>query len=114
MGRLVIYSDVLSSVMNVLTGRSLTHGLTVIAGQQTAGKGRGKNVWLSPEGAALFGFQLHIPIQSTIGRRLSLIQHLTALAIIQAIPSHKVKENRTSSQCENYLNKNFNVKYIGN
>ena len=54
-------------------------------------KGRGKNIWLSPKGSALFVVQIHTALDVGIGRRLSLMQHLAALAIVLAVPERKVK-----------------------
>lgn len=90
LGRLVIYSDTLTSTTHVLAGRRLRHGLVVIAGRQTGGRGRGGNIWLSPPGCATFSVQLVVGLNSAAGRRLSLLQHVAALAVILAVPSHKV------------------------
>ena len=45
LGRLVIYTDVITSAMNVFSGHSLKHGLVVIAGRQTAGRGKAQNLF---------------------------------------------------------------------
>ncbi len=39
LGRLVIYTDVITSTNNVIHGHFLRHGLVVIAARQTAGRG---------------------------------------------------------------------------
>ena len=49
--------------------------------------GRGKNSWLSPEGCAMLTLQLHIPLKSVLGERISLLQHLTAVAVVSAVKS---------------------------
>jgi biotin--protein ligase len=85
----VIYTDIITSTMKVVTGKSLRHGMTVIARRQTDGKGRGRNIWLSPEGCALFTVQLVVNMDSQMGRRLSLLQHLAALSVILAVPNHR-------------------------
>ncbi|XP_071441754.1 biotin--protein ligase isoform X4 [Hetaerina americana] len=84
-GRLVIYSRILTSTMNLLTGPVLHHGIVVIASQQTEGKGRSSNVWLSPEGCAMFSLQLVLPDTSYLGRHAPLLQHIIALAVVSAI-----------------------------
>lgn len=69
-------------------------GLAVIARKQTSGEGRSKNQWLSPDGCALFSFQLIIPLSSPLGRKLPLLQHLVSLAIVTSIANdneYKVK-----------------------
>ncbi|KAK2583668.1 hypothetical protein KPH14_009599 [Odynerus spinipes] len=87
LGRLVIYADVLTSSMDVVNGQTLQHGLVVIARQQTQGKGRSKNVWLSPKGCAMFTLQLHIPKNSNIGTHVSILQHLVIVGIVSAVTS---------------------------
>lgn len=49
--------------------------------------GRGGNVWLSPEGCAMFTLQLHIPLKSELGRLLSFLQHTVALAVVSSVCS---------------------------
>lgn len=43
--------------------------------------------WLSPEGCGLFSMQLHIGVATHLGRTVSMIQHLLATAIVNAILS---------------------------
>ncbi|KAJ9584247.1 hypothetical protein L9F63_021409 [Diploptera punctata] len=84
-GRLLIYSEVMTSSMDVLAGSSLQHGLAVVPSCQLRGVGRGENVWLSPPGCAMFSLQLHIPLTSYLGQHTPLIQHIVALAVVSAI-----------------------------
>jgi biotin--protein ligase len=94
LGRLVIYSEVMTSSMNVLSGVTLQHGLAVVPIQQTSGVGRSTNRWLSPEGCAMFSLQLHIPLNSYLGQRISLLQHIVALAVVSAVcnlPGYQVQ-----------------------
>lgn len=84
LGRLVVYVDTMTSSMDVFNGHKLWHGLAVIVRRQTNGRGRLKNVWLSPKGSAMFTLQLHIKIDSIIGQRISILQHLISVAIISA------------------------------
>ncbi|XP_047353177.1 biotin--protein ligase isoform X2 [Vespa velutina] len=87
LGRLVIYADILTSSMNVVNGQKLQHGLVVIPYQQTQGRGRNKNVWLSPKGCAMFTIQLHIPKNSYLGVHISILQHLVIVGIVSAVTS---------------------------
>lgn len=87
LGRLVIYADVLTSSMDVVNGTTLQHGLAVIPRQQTQGKGRGKNIWLSPKGCAMFTLQLHISKNSILGTHISILQHFATLAVVSAVTS---------------------------
>ncbi|KAL5274470.1 HLCS family protein [Megaselia abdita] len=84
-GRLVIYAPVISSTMHVINDFTLAHGTAVIARQQSDGKGRGGNQWLSPEGCSMFSLQIHIPMDSPLGSRIPLVQHLISVAIVKAI-----------------------------
>lgn len=85
-GRLVIYCDVMTTSMKVTAGHPpLIHGITVVPTQQTQGKGRSGNAWLSPLGCAMFTTQLHIPLSSNLGQHLPFLQHLVAIAIVQAV-----------------------------
>ncbi|XP_058791298.1 biotin--protein ligase isoform X2 [Phymastichus coffea] len=86
-GRLVIYSDVMTTSYDVTDNLVLQHGLAVIPRHQTHGRGRTNNTWLSPDGCAMFTLQLHIPTNSILGERISLIQHLTSVAIVSAVKS---------------------------
>lgn len=113
LGRLVVYSEIMTSSMDVLNGPVLEHGFVAISRQQTKGVGkkfkvfcmflscslskcyscirvfigRGGNAWISPDGCAMFSLQLHIPLMSPLGKRLSLLQHIIALSIVSAIRS---------------------------
>ncbi|ROT63683.1 putative biotin--protein ligase [Penaeus vannamei] len=74
-GRLVIYCDVMTTSMKVTAGHPpLIHGITVVPTQQTQGKG-----------CAMFTTQLHIPLSSNLGQHLPFLQHLVAIAIVQAV-----------------------------
>lgn len=108
MGRLVIYSDVLTSSMDVINTR-LEHGLTVIPRRQIDGRGiifhfesicrnnimfaifpaRYSNKWLGPKGCVMFTLQVHISITSGIGRYISILQHVVAVALVSAVRSIK-------------------------
>ncbi|KAL7289279.1 hypothetical protein TKK_0017213 [Trichogramma kaykai] len=92
-GRLVIYTDILTSTYDVVQDLELHHGLAVVSRLQTRGQGRGRNLWLSPEGCAMFNLQLHIPRDSVLGDRIPLIQHLVATAIVHAVKSMPDYEN---------------------
>lgn len=91
MGRLVIYTDIITSTQHVLN-RTLRHGLVVIARQQSAGVGRSKNTWLSPLGSACFSLQLHVPLSSPLGRALSLVQQIIATALVAALREDMYKD----------------------
>lgn len=57
--------------------------------------GRSKNIWLSPMGSALFTLQLHVPTDTILGRRISILQHLLSVAVVSAfksLPGYEVPE----------------------
>jgi len=49
--------------------------------------GRYSNKWLSPNGCAMFTLQVHISILSNLGRYISLLQHIAAIALVSAVRS---------------------------
>lgn len=92
LGRLVIYTDVLTSSMKAIDTK-LEHGLAVIARQQTHGRGRHNNKWLSPQGCAMFTLQVHISLMSSLSHNVSLLQHAIAVALVSAVRSIKGYED---------------------
>ncbi|KAM7180574.1 biotin--protein ligase isoform 2-T3 [Macrochelys suwanniensis] len=84
-------SEVTSTTMNLLDGLMFNlpqeMDLIAIAVQQTQGKGRGGNVWLSPVGCALSTLHVSIPLCSQLGQRIPFIQHLVSLAVVESVRS---------------------------
>lgn len=101
--------------MHVINDLELMHGIAVLPRQQTAGTGRSGNQvsvlaatltfnntilfndclfliyqWLSPMGCAMFSTQLHIAMDTPLGTRLSLIQHMIGAAIVNTLRGHKL------------------------
>ncbi|CAF1370591.1 unnamed protein product [Adineta ricciae] len=62
-----------------------SNGLVIIAREQSEGQGRGTNKWTSPLGCALFTICFDVHLQSLLGQRLSLLQLLASVAVLQAI-----------------------------
>ncbi|XP_053242666.1 biotin--protein ligase [Podarcis raffonei] len=91
LGKVVLFAEVTSTTMNLLDGLMYKVpqeiGLIAIAVQQTQGKGRGGNAWLSPVGAALSTLHITIPLSSELGRRIPFIQHLVSLAVVESVRS---------------------------
>ncbi|XP_049606377.1 biotin--protein ligase isoform X1 [Syngnathus scovelli] len=89
LGHTLLYAEVVSSTMDLVEGLNLhlpeDVGLIVIAAQQSQGKGRGRNTWLSPLGCAMFTLCVQIKLNSRLGKRISFLQHLAALAVIEAV-----------------------------
>jgi len=87
LGRPLIVVPVMTSSMVLFEGKPLGHGFTIAPLRQSAGIGRGGNKWLSPEGCSMFSTQIVLKLDSFLGRRPSLMQHLVALAHVDAVRS---------------------------
>ncbi|KAL1379982.1 hypothetical protein pipiens_003672 [Culex pipiens pipiens] len=81
-GRLTLYLPLVTSSMIIVSNATLPHGFVAIPRRQTRGTGRNRNQWLSPDGCAMFSLQLHVPLDSPLGQRLPMVQHLIALGIV--------------------------------
>ncbi|XP_053211939.1 biotin--protein ligase-like [Panonychus citri] len=84
-GHTVVYSEVTTSTIHLMEPLTSIDGLIVVAGQQTQGRGRSGNLWVSPKGCAMFSISCHIPLSSRLGQSLGLVQHLISLAIYRGI-----------------------------
>ncbi|NXN95859.1 BPL1 ligase, partial [Rhinopomastus cyanomelas] len=91
LGKILLFTEVTTTTMNLLDGLMFKlpeeMGLIAIAVQQTQGKGRGGNVWLSPVGCALSTLHITIPLHSNLGQRIPFIQHLVSLAVVESVRS---------------------------
>lgn len=89
LGRVIIFSHTVMSTQVIMEKisalSSLSDGVLVIATRQTQGKGRGGNQWLSPEGCMMFSLAASIKISSHLGKRLPFLQHIAAVAVVNAI-----------------------------
>ncbi|KAJ8982609.1 hypothetical protein NQ317_005081 [Molorchus minor] len=112
-GRLVIYSDILTS-SQVVISKPLCHGLAVIPRQQTQAVGRSNNSWISPIGSANFSLQLHIPRESPLGKVISFAQHMVMVAVVHAIKKMKgCQDINIGIKWPNDLYVNGNIKIGG-
>ncbi|XP_020713946.1 biotin--protein ligase isoform X1 [Ceratitis capitata] len=106
-GRLVIYAPVISTSMNIVSDLELTDGIAVLVRQQTEGVGRSNNQWLSPMGCAMFSLQLHLSLDSQLGKRLPLVQHIIGLAMVNTLrgnPTYKDLDVRLKWPNDIYAN----------
>ncbi|KAI5099886.1 biotin--protein ligase [Silurus meridionalis] len=89
LGHTLLYTDVTPTTMDLLEGLMLQIpedlGLIAVAARQTKGKGRGGNTWLSPLGCAMFTLHLRVAVNSRLGQRIPFLQHLAALAVVEAV-----------------------------
>uniref|UniRef100_A0A1A8DHD6 Holocarboxylase synthetase (Biotin-(Proprionyl-Coenzyme A-carboxylase (ATP-hydrolysing)) ligase) n=1 Tax=Nothobranchius kadleci TaxID=1051664 RepID=A0A1A8DHD6_NOTKA len=89
LGHTLLYAETATSTMDLLEGLTLhlpkDVGVIAVATQQTQGKGRGRNAWLSPVGCAMFTVRVQVELRSRLGRRIPFLQHLAALAVVEAV-----------------------------
>ncbi|XP_063058998.1 biotin--protein ligase isoform X2 [Engraulis encrasicolus] len=89
LGRTLLFAEVTPTTMDLLEGLMLDvpeeMGLIAVALRQTQGRGRGGNAWLSPLGCAMFTLHVRVPIASRLGQRIPFLQHLAALAVVEAV-----------------------------
>lgn len=89
LGRTVLYADTTGSTMDLLDGLNIRApsdlGLVAVAARQSQGRGRSSNGWLSPLGCAMFTVVLQVELSSRLGQRIAFLQHLMALAAVEAV-----------------------------
>ncbi|KAK2828947.1 hypothetical protein Q5P01_019981 [Channa striata] len=89
LGHTLLYTEVITSTMDLLDGLSLHLpkyvGIIAVAVRQTQGRGRGRNAWLSPLGCATFTLAVQVELRSRLGQRIPFLQHLAALAVVEAV-----------------------------
>ena len=97
LAQVILYADVLPTTMTILDQvipyLPFDFSAIVIAAQQSSGLGRSGNAWLSPLGAAMFTLHFSTTLDSELGRRLSVTQHLVALAVVEAVTERIGYEN---------------------
>jgi biotin---protein ligase len=85
-----------SSEQEVLTTADRNHkllhtlppGFTALASLQTAGRGRGSNVWVSPIGCLLFSTCIRHPASACERSPVVFVQYIAALAVVEAVKSY--------------------------
>ncbi|XP_047127959.1 biotin--protein ligase isoform X1 [Hydra vulgaris] len=96
-GRNVIYTNVIESTQNFFTSFNVKsikeNGLVLIARQQTSGKGRHGNQWLSPIGCMMFSMNFSVRLDSKLGQNLPFIQHIAVVAFVKSIRDRPGYEN---------------------
>jgi biotin--protein ligase len=90
-GNAVIYSEVTTSTQTVLDknysfSQCLPNGLVCLATNQIAGRGRGRNSWVSQAGGLQFSFIVRHSIEYK-NAPVVFIQYLIALSIVESIRS---------------------------
>ncbi|KAL1920953.1 uncharacterized protein VTP21DRAFT_11588 [Calcarisporiella thermophila] len=87
-GSVVLYGEVVTSTQTILEknhelGQIFPNGLVFVATKQIAGRGRGRNSWISPAGCLQFSLLLRFPLSANASP--VFIQYLAGLAIVEAV-----------------------------
>ncbi|VBB26683.1 unnamed protein product [Acanthocheilonema viteae] len=90
LGKALLYIPVCETTMGI--GKSLAFAMpgepiVIVARQQTKGKGRSGNQWLSPVGCAMFTFNYMLSPESSLSNNVGIIQHIFCVAIVSGICS---------------------------
>ncbi|KAJ3300654.1 biotin holocarboxylase synthetase [Borealophlyctis nickersoniae] len=85
-GSSILYGEVVSSTQTLLEknlkfSSAIPSGLVCVGSHQVAGRGRGRNSWISQSGCLMFTLSLH----HRDARSVVFIQYLVGLAIVEAI-----------------------------
>lgn len=92
LGRTLMFARVVGSTMDIVDALKdcvpAGVGLVAVGDHQTQGRGRGSNAWLSPPGCAMFSLHIPLSFQSQLGQRVTLLQHMISLAVIEAVRAH--------------------------
>uniref|UniRef100_A0A0K0EE42 BPL/LPL catalytic domain-containing protein n=1 Tax=Strongyloides stercoralis TaxID=6248 RepID=A0A0K0EE42_STRER len=92
LGKLLLHSDVCTTTLDIshalLTAfPKNVFPIVVTTNYQISGVGRGGNNWISPKGCLMFSFNYDILSTSLLSKRLTFIQHILVVAIVDAIHS---------------------------
>ncbi|WBW70632.1 biotin-protein ligase Bpl1 [Schizosaccharomyces osmophilus] len=66
----------------------LPTGFTAFANYQTAGRGRGQNMWVSPYGVLAFSFIVNVPSENFSTTPVALFQYLMALSVVNGVRNY--------------------------
>lgn len=92
-GDALMYGEVVTSTSTLLEKNpkllaKLPTGFTMAATTQTAGRGRGRNVWIAPPGSMVFSTVINHPAHIGATRPVVFVQYLVAIAIVEAVLSY--------------------------
>ncbi|KAF9186942.1 biotin holocarboxylase synthetase [Haplosporangium sp. Z 767] len=90
-GNSLLYGQVVSSTQTMLEKnfslcQHLPNGFVCNATTQIAGRGRGRNSWISPPGCLQFSMVLRHPVRATHASAV-FVQYLVALAVVESVCS---------------------------
>ncbi|ORX51705.1 class II aaRS and biotin synthetase [Hesseltinella vesiculosa] len=97
-GNAMLYSQVITSTQTVLDknysfAQALPSGLVCLATHQVAGRGRGRNSWVSQTGALQFSLEFRHSLQMQQHAPVVFIQYIAALAMVESVRSRPGYEN---------------------
>ncbi|TGZ83394.1 class II aaRS and biotin synthetase [Ascodesmis nigricans] len=92
-GQFMLYGETVTSTntlleKNVKLLTRLPSGTTFTATTQIAGRGRGSNVWVSPQGCLIFSTVLEHPLFINTHSPIVFVQYIVAMAIVKAIKNY--------------------------
>ncbi|POS86238.1 hypothetical protein EPUL_001442, partial [Erysiphe pulchra] len=93
-GKYLLYGEVVTSTNSMLEQNpklltQLPTGFTFTATTQVAGRGRGSNLWVSPEGSLNMSVYIKHPLSLSTTAPVIFIQYIAAIAIVQGIHSYE-------------------------
>ncbi|XP_033635393.1 biotin--protein ligase-like [Asterias rubens] len=96
-GNVVLYTEVVPTTMTLFESFMFKVpedvSVVAIATRMTQGRGRGGNKWLGPIGCAMFSLHVRIPSGSELADKLPFLQHIAAVAVVEAVCTIKGYEN---------------------
>ncbi|KAK6341754.1 biotin holocarboxylase synthetase, variant 2 [Orbilia brochopaga] len=92
-GTSLLYGEVVTSTNTILEKnfkllRTLPAGFTAVASTQTAGRGRGDNIWVSPQGALVFSVVVRHRLAHQEKAPVIFVQYLVGLAVVESIKAY--------------------------
>lgn len=82
LGKPLIYVPLITSSQGPLKTLG-KHGLVVVPGRQSKGRGRGGNIWLSPQGCGMASVALNLG--EVVGGKPSIVQHAVGVTLVQGL-----------------------------
>eukprot|EP00890_Picochlorum_soloecismus_P002283 jgi/Picsp_1/3055/NSC_01277-R1_biotin--protein ligase-like len=110
MGRALLSSEETVSTQTALqqnAGR-LPVGTLFVSDRQIGGKGRGGNVWASPDGCVMFSLMHTF---KGAGQRLPFVQYIVSLAVVQTVQSLGALKTRSIPSCQDRELLNIRIKW---
>lgn len=95
LGTILLYGEVVTSTSTMLYKnynllKLLPNGFSIVGSVQIAGRGRGNNVWVNPQGVLAVSTVLRMPLHSEYGHPSQALftPYVVALAMVEAIKSY--------------------------